>query len=181
MAKKKVQHSNIMTLELQNMLAGGILIILGTLMFLSTKEASIIGKYFSILGAYLFSVEYYRWIFSPITIILGTMILVKKASWSITRFVGILFYFIAISSLIGLARSMTIGLFDLHELIVTLLGHSAAVLTLLVIFAASIYMTLRISYRDILSRVRSSVPSFSNVREVILPSNEEEIEPKRIK
>ncbi len=181
MTKKKTHHQSFMTVELQNMLAGGILIILGTLMFLSTKEASIIGKYFSLLGAYLFSLEYYRWIFSPITVILGIMILVKKASWSITRFVGILFYFIAISSLIGLSRSMTIGFFDLHELIVTLLGRSAAVLALFVIFAASIWMTLRISYRDILSRVRSSVPSFSNVREVILPSNEEEIEPKRIK
>ena len=100
MTKRKVHHQSFMTVELQNMLAGGILIILGTLMFLSTKEASIIGKYFSLLGAYLFSLEYYRWIFSPITVILGIMILVKKASWSITRFVGILFYFIAISSLI---------------------------------------------------------------------------------
>lgn|GEM_PF-6623978 len=42
MAKKKTtSRSHFFTFELQNILAGGLLVTVGTLMFLSTKEASI--------------------------------------------------------------------------------------------------------------------------------------------
>ncbi len=82
MAKKKTQHTPIMTVELQNIIAGGVLIILSVLMFLATKEASIVGKYLALIGEALLLEEYYRWIFSPITLTLGIMILTKKASWS---------------------------------------------------------------------------------------------------
>jgi len=151
-------------------------------MFLSTKETSIIGQYFAIAWGKLFSPEWYRWIFSPITVALGTMILVKKASWSATRFTGLLVYFIALTSLIGLSQDGAIGFFDLHENMVTFLGKSAAILTLIVLFFASLYMTLRISYRTILSKVRDRVPSLSTMREVVLPSSEEEDEvPKKVK
>lgn len=85
MTKKKPQHQNIMTVELQNIIAGGVLIILSVLMFLATKEASIVGKYLALIGEALFLEEYYRWVFSPITLALGIMILSKKASWSAAR------------------------------------------------------------------------------------------------
>ena len=151
-------------------------------MFLSTKETSIIGQYFAIAWGKLFSPEWYRWIFSPITVALGTMILVKKASWSATRFTGLLIYFIALTSLIGLSQDGAIGFFDLHENMVTFLGKSAAILTLIVLFFASLYMTLRISYRTLLSKVRDRVPSLSTMREAVLPSTEEEDEtPKKVK
>lgn len=54
MAKKKSNSRPFMTLELQNILAGGVLLILGALMFLATAEASIAGKYLSIVGIKLF-------------------------------------------------------------------------------------------------------------------------------
>ena len=110
------------------------------------------------------------------------MILVKKASWSATRFTGLLIYFIALTSLIGLSQDGAIGFFDLHENMVTFLGKSAAILTLIVLFFASLYMTLRISYRTLLSKVRDRVPSLSTMREAVLPSTEEEDEtPKKVK
>lgn len=179
MAKKKVQHqTSFMTVELQNILAGGILITLGVLMFLSTTEASIIGKYFTLIGVSLFSLEWYRWIFSPIVIVLGIMILVKRASWSGTRLAGLLLYFLSLTSLFGFLQGESIALFDLHEHLVTFLGRTAAILTLLVLFFASLWMTLRISYRALLSRVRESVPSLSTVRDAVL-SPEEEESPKK--
>lgn len=62
------------------------------------------------------------------------------------------------------------------------MGQSSAFLFLLVLFFASIYMTLRISYRDIFSRVRESVPSLSSVREAVLPSGDDtDDEPKKAK
>lgn len=170
-----------MTVELQNIIAGGVLIILSVLMFLATKEASIIGKYLALIGEALFLEEYYRWVFSPITLALGIMILTKKASWSAARAGGLLMYFIALTSFIGYVEGSTVGFFDLHAHLITFLGKSATVLSLIVLFFASLWMTLRISYRTILSRVRESVPSLSSVREAVLPSEEESDEPKKIK
>ena len=52
------------------------------------------------------------------------------------------------------------------------LGRSSAFLFLVVLFFASVYLTLRISYRTLLSKVRSSVPSMARVRDVILPADD---------
>jgi hypothetical protein len=46
----------------------------------------------------------------------------------------------------------------------------------LVTWFASLYLTLRISYRTLLSKVRESVPSFRDVRESVLPSKEDDYE-----
>jgi hypothetical protein len=55
MAKRKTTHKNpFFTHELQNILAGGILITIGALLFLATKEASVLGNYLSKAGEYLF-------------------------------------------------------------------------------------------------------------------------------
>ena len=45
---------------------------------------------------------------------------------------------------------------------------------MIVLFFASLYLTLRISYRSILSKVRDSVPSLSRVREAVLPTDDYE-------
>jgi DNA segregation ATPase FtsK/SpoIIIE, S-DNA-T family len=160
-----------MTAELQNILAGGVLVILGVLMLLATKEASVAGKYLSIVGMQLFGAEY-RWIFSPILIVLGAMIIVKKASWSGSRLVGILLFFLSVTSLLGMYQRDTVGFFDLHEQAVRFFGQSATILALITLVLASIWMTLRISYRAILSKVRSSVPSMSTMRRAVLPDDD---------
>lgn len=174
MARKKTQtkHS-FFTYELQNILAWGILITLGTLMFLSTKEASIFGAYLTKWGIFLFG-EYYRFIASPILIALGAMILTKKASWSLARFTGILIFYIALCSLVGWYKKSYDSVFNIWDTLTLWLGQSSAFLFLLVLFFASLYLTLRISYRDLFSRVREAVPSFSAMREWILPSDDED-------
>jgi DNA segregation ATPase FtsK/SpoIIIE, S-DNA-T family len=170
-----------MTIELQNILAWGVLVILGALMFLATKEASVAGKYLSIVGMKLFGPEY-RWIFSPILIILGAMIIVKKASWSGSRLVGILLFFLSVTSLLGMYQRDTIGFFDLHAQAVRFFGQSATILGFATLVFASIWMSLRISYRDILSKVRSSVPSLSSMRNAVLPDDDYDDTPvKKVK
>ena len=69
-------------------------------MFLATREASVFGRYLTQVDMYLFG-EFHRFVAAPILVILGTMILVKKASWSMARFVGILLFYISLTSLIG--------------------------------------------------------------------------------
>ncbi len=150
-------------------------------MFLATKETSVVGKYFSEAGIILFW-EYYRFIFSPILTILGAMILSKKASWSKWRFFGILLYFMSCTSLIGWYKKETVGIFDFYQSFADFFGPSSAWIVFFSILLISVYLTLRISYRAILSKVRESVPSISSVKEVILPSDtldDEDISPRK--
>lgn len=104
------------------------------------------------------------------------MILVKKASWSASRAVGILLFYITSSSLIGWYTKSVSGYLDIYKPLEEYLGKSSAFLAILAAWFASIYLTLRISYRTILSKVRESVPSFREVRESVLPSREESYE-----
>ena len=142
-------------------------------MLLATKEASIAGKYLTSLGMILFG-DQYRWISAPILIILGTMIIVKKASWSGSRFAGLLIFFLAVTSLLGMLDGDIVGFFDLHEQAVRFFGPSASVLGFMTLFFVSLWMTLRISYRTLLSRVRAAAPSLSSVRQAVLPDDEDE-------
>lgn len=68
-------------------------------------------------------------------------------------------------------RHDIIGFFDLHEQAVRFFGNSASILGFLTIFFASLWMTLRISYRTLLSKVRESVPTLTRIRDSILPSD----------
>jgi predicted membrane protein len=149
-------------------------------MFLATREASVFGRYLTQMDIVLFGV-YHRWVAAPILVVLGIMILVKKASWSMSRFAGILLFYTAIVSLIGwytsvYASDSYASFFNVWSLLERFLGRSSGFLFLIVLFFASLYLTLRISYRTILSRVRDSVPSMSRMREAILPTDDDEDE-----
>ena len=74
-----------------------------------------------------------------------------------------------------------VGYFDIYAPLTRLLGTSSAFLTLVVGFFASLYLTLRISYRSLLSKVRESVPSLSSMREAVLPNDEDDIPSKKTK
>jgi S-DNA-T family DNA segregation ATPase FtsK/SpoIIIE len=181
MARKKQTRSNpFFSFELQNILAWGILVTLGMLMFLSTAEASVIGKYFSYIWMLFFG-DYYRFIFSPILVVLWGMILVKKASWSVWRLVGIILYYFALTSLVGWYKKENVWYFDIYSYLDHLMWPSSSFLTLIVVFFTSIYLTLRISYRTLFSKVRESVPSFASVRDAVLPYDEEIIPTKKEK
>lgn len=149
-------------------------------MFLSTTESSLVGGVLRSIGVLFFG-EYYRYISAPILVILGSMILVKKASWGISRFIGIILFYISLTSLVSWYDATYRATFALYGELSRLLGTSSAFLALLVGFFASLYLTLRISYRNILSKVRESVPSFSSVREAVLPDDDDDMPPKKSK
>ncbi len=122
----------------------------------------------------LFFGQDYRWIFSPIIIILGIMILVKRASWSISRLIGIILFFIATTSILGWYTHITIGYFDIYKMMEYLMGASSALIAMIVLWFVALYLTLRISYRTLLSKVRESVPSLTRMRDAIIPSDDED-------
>lgn len=92
------------------------------------------------------------------------------------RFVGVLLFYISVTSLIGWYVPMYESFFNIWSVLEKFLGRSSAFLFLVVLFFASLYLTLRISYRTILSKVRESVPSISRVREAVLPADDYEDE-----
>ncbi len=177
MAKRKSSHhtSFLGTVEFQNIVASGLLLGLAILMFLSTREASTVGKYLASVGLFLFG-EGYRYIFSPIVGILGLMIAVKKANWSVWRLVGLILFFVSVTSIIGFQNGNIEWIFDLHKEAGPLIGKTAAIILFIFLFFTSLYLTLRISYRTMLSRVRESIPSMNRVKESF---RDEEDMPKR--
>jgi len=124
-------------------------------------------RYFSlwrILSSYSFTNTHSTWCYDTY----------KKASWSIARFTWILIFYISLCSLVGWYKKSYDSVFNIWDTLTIWLGQSSAFLFLLVLFFASLYLTLRISYRDLFSRVREAVPSFSAMREWILPSDDED-------
>ncbi len=93
-----------------------------------------------------------------------------------TRFVGVLLFYISVTSLIGWYVPIYDSFFNIWWVLEKFLGRSSAFLFVIVLFFASLYLTLRISYRTILSKVRESVPSISRVREAVLPADDYEDE-----
>jgi S-DNA-T family DNA segregation ATPase FtsK/SpoIIIE len=162
-----------LSFELQNIIAWGVLVTLAILMFLSTSESSIIGLFMSKIGILFFGADY-RWIFSPIIMILGIMIIVKRASWSASRLVGIILFFVATTSLVGWYSHATIGYFDIYSMMSQLMGGSSALIAMMVLWFVALYLTLRISYRTILSKVRESVPSLGRIRDAMIPTDTED-------
>ena len=55
-----------------------------------------------------------------------------------------------------------------------LMWGSSALIALIVLWFVALYLTLRISYRAILSKVRESVPSIRNMRDMVIPSDLDE-------
>lgn len=105
---------------------------------------------------------------------LGVMIILKRASWSVSRLVGIILFFIATTSIVGWYSHATIGYFDIYSMMDHLMGASSALIAMMVLWLVSLYLTLRISYRTILSKVRDSVPSLGRIREAMIPTDSDD-------
>lgn len=183
MTKKKstTTHHVIFTYELRNIIAWGILVTLWVLFLFSNDNPNpdnnsvpLISQFVVDTWRYLFSDLYYKFIASPILLILWLMILVKRASWSISRLVWLLLYFISLSSLVWKYQGKTVGFFDIHHAVAWLVTTPTDSIFFLVLFFSSLYLTVRISYRAILSKVRESVPTLSRVREAVLPADDYE-------
>ncbi len=109
------------------------------------------------------------------------MILTKKATWSVWRCVWIILFYFATTSLIGWYQKTTIGYFDIYTPLTKFAWPSSAFLALIFLFFGSIYLTLRISYRNLLSKVRESVPSISRIKEAAFWDEDDEIPIKKWK
>jgi hypothetical protein len=155
--KKKTPHTP--PYEFRNIIVGSILVVLAVLASLATNESSYIGELFRQIGIVFFG-TYYQYIWSSILYALGGMILFGQASWSFGRFIGIILYYISATTLVGIFSSAEkISILDIHTRLGAWIGASATLLACIAILGVSIWMTLRISYRQILRGVHEKIIS----------------------
>lgn len=102
------------------------------------------------------------------------MISIKKATWSSLRGLGIVFFYLSATSFYGWYTKTEIGYFNAYTLFEQVFGSKLAFIVVVGILLVSLYMTLRISYRTILSHVRNSVPSLSSMREAMSSHDDED-------
>lgn len=109
----------------------------------------------------------YREFFVPIVAAIGGMIAINRLSWNFARFFGLLLFWISVASLSEMWQpSVWNGYLDFFDIFKDLFGRSPAAIFLVVIFLVSLYLTLRISYRKVISHIHSKLPSVESVKAV---------------
>ena len=126
----------------------------------------VIGQYFTIAGEYLFG-NSFRFIFSPILLVFGAMILIRKTEWNAMKGFGILGFFVSVTSLLGwFSREHSPKMFfNIYEPLQNMVGPAMAFIFLLAILLVSLYLIFQLSYAKILKNVgHHTKNAISNMR-----------------
>ena len=176
MPKKKRTNPVVFTAETMNILMAGILLALSVLVIFTERGSSVAGWYLEKLGMDFYG-KYYQYIFSFVPLVLGVMILMRRASWTYGRAIGILLSWVALTSLVGFIEGYRVGVFDIHYVLVQYFDTIPALIFTLTLLGLSLWMALRISYRTILRNVHEKfvVPSLSWLKDVATFSSKDDI------
>ena len=126
----------------------------------------VIGQYFTLAGEYLFG-GYFRFIFSPILLVFGAMILLRKTEWNALKGFGILGFFVSVTSLLGwFSRENSPKMFfNIYDPLQNMVGPAMAFIFLLAILLVSLYLIFQLSYAKILKNVgHHTKNAISNMR-----------------
>ena len=142
------------------------------MLFLFLGAVTFMGDTQSILGFYLFENlskafwEYYIWIFSPILIALWLSLFKEKdLHFNSYRAFGLLFFYIAITSMIGWYTQDYKALFNLYPTLENVLGRMPLLFTTFLLLFASIYILFRISIIHVVMSLSWGLPSFADIKE----------------
>jgi len=103
------------------------------------------------------------------------MIIFKKTIWNSVRFMGLLLFWVSACSLLEMISPLDRhGLLDLSGFLVGLFGKVPTALLLAAGFFSSLYLTLHISYRKMLSSIHERLPDVSTVKNVVKEFKKEE-------
>jgi hypothetical protein len=104
------------------------------------------------MGFYLFENlskafgAYYIWIFSPVLILLGLLLFKEKdLHFNSYRAFGLLFFYIAITTMIGWYDVEYQALFNIYPALENVLGRMPLLFTSFLLLFASIYILFRVS------------------------------------
>jgi len=126
----------------------------------------------SILGFYLFENlskafwEYYIWIFSPVLIALWLSLFKEKdLHFNSYRAFGLLFFYIAVTTMIGWYDTDYIAVFNLYPILENVLGRMPLLFSSFLLFFASIYILFRVSIIHVILSASWWLPSFTDLKE----------------
>ena len=170
---KKSKQTSLPTLHSDtiDMMVGVFLVTIALLTFFSTQtpesgQMPVIGQYFTLAGEYLFG-GYFRFIFSPILLVFGAMILLRKTEWNALKGFGILGFFVSVTSLLGwFSRENSPKMFfNIYDPLQNMVGPAMAFIFLLAILLVSLYLIFQLSYAKILKNVgHHTKNAISNMR-----------------
>ncbi len=119
--------------------------------------------------------EFYKAFFVPIVALVAVGIIFGRLAWNSARFFGLLLFWISVASLSERWDfSRANGLFDSYGLVKDLFGDVPAILFFVGALLVSLYLTLRISYRKVLSHLHSKLPSVETVKGAVRDFRSEE-------
>lgn len=141
---------------------------------LFTELDSTLG-YYTFQGLQFLFWDLYKWIFTPIIIILGGFLYFKPGYvFNNGRFFWLLFYFFSLTTLIGwLGESSYHAFFNFHTSLSWFFGANALLLSMFLLFLLSLYLMFHINYKTLLKKVISITPDLETVKQTIsLPKGE---------
>jgi len=136
-------------------------------------------------GMYVFG-AYYQWIFTPMILALGVMMLIKKDFWlPFSRILGIIVYFVTLCTLVWFATDYPAGL-NIHVIFEDTLGKGTSILLLLMLLLLSLYLVFHINSFQIAKKVVALAPDRETMEEKVKgifarseDEEEDEEEPKK--
>lgn len=131
----------------------------------------VIGQYFRVAGLYLFG-EHFRYIFSPVLLGLGIMLVLRKTEWNPIKIFGIFGFFISLTSLIGWFQSEESPkmFFNIYLPLKNMIGAEMAFIVLFSLFLLSMYLIFQISYKKIIEK--AAVHTKNTISHMRLPEIE---------
>jgi len=157
------------------------------LVFLFFGIVTFIGDTQSIFGFYLYTTlskafgAYYVWIFSPVLIALAIFLFKEKnLHFNSYRAFGLLFFYIALTTLIGWFEPSYVAVFNLYPTLVNILGRNPILFSFLILFFVSLYILFRFSVVHAAANVAKSAPNLSDLRDSFA-SEKQAIKTKREK
>ncbi|NVP17682.1 hypothetical protein HUU51_03105 [Candidatus Gracilibacteria bacterium] len=135
---------NMLDYETKRYISIVLFLFIGVVSFLSEKDSTL-GYYLS-LGLYNLFGDYYKWIFSPVLVLFGAlMIKDKSVNVNITRIIGLFMFFVSTSTIIGFFIKNYYATFNLYPLLESLLGSISTLLAFFIIFLTSLVILFRFS------------------------------------
>ncbi|EKD66799.1 MAG: hypothetical protein ACD_49C00009G0024 [uncultured bacterium (gcode 4)] len=164
MASKSKKQRSRYNQEFRNVFFGIALLFLWILGYF-WDDKSVIGSYLSSFLDLLFGNQF-RFIFSPVLILLWVLISFKKLYWNNTRIVGLMIFWFSLDSIIWLFfPSVTTWLFDISGFLESMFWRIPAVFFVIWGLFLSLYFIFKISYIQVLKNIHSNLPSYWAVKE----------------
>lgn len=133
---------------------------------------TLIGDTQSLIGFYTFDMlqkafwEYYKWIVSPVLLLLGMKLFTEKTlHFNSYRAFGLLFYLISLTTLFWVFLFPYSAYFNLYEILVPILGRTTIVVCSLALWFASLYILFRFSVVHATLKSTQALPKFSDFKE----------------